>query len=166
MDEETPKSFFLSFNNHPALQKVKLTAFGSSTAKLGALKINQLEEVDITNVDFTVNDWKVFTTNNPNIKSLIIFHTPLNTEGLEQIVNNLIHLEEIEITYEEDFQFQYADLKLILEKCKHMKRIYGVLKEEPEHYLEIFKEFAEKLKTIKCWFQNAGNSDINIVNLL
>ena len=115
-----------------------------------AVKMNQLEEVSVAHTyNFNSDDWQIFTTNSPNIKSLTIDDTALNTEGLEHIVSNLKHLEEFIIEGRlYDSKFRYVDLRLILENCKNIKCIDVMLNEKPGHD-QIFEEFAEKLKTIK-----------------
>ena len=145
------ESWSLSLNNHPALKKVKLT-INTSTFVLQNFKIKQLEEVHFhCRGQFTTNDWEIFTINNPNIKSLTIDDTPLNTEGLKHIVSNLKHLEEFTIKYNNvfgDSKMLYGHLRLILENCNNIKKLDIVLNEKPGHD-PLFEDFAEKLKAIK-----------------
>ena len=96
---------------------------------------------------FSSDDWKLFTTNNPNIKSLT-FHGPvLYYESLKYIVTNLVNLEELEFDHLGFPFFSYAGLRLILENCRNIKKIDVVLNEEPGNH-DIFEEFAEKIKNI------------------
>ena len=145
------ENWSLSLNDHPTLKKVKLTV-STSTFVPRNFKIKQLEEVHFhCRGQFTTNDWEIFTINNPNIKSLTIDDTPLNTEGLEHIVNNLRNLEEFTIKYNIVFggsKMLYGHLRLILENCKNIKKLDMVLNEEPGHD-PLFDDFAEKLKAIK-----------------
>ena len=143
------ENWSLSLNDHPTLKKVKLTV-STSTFVPRNFKIKQLEEVHFhCRGQFTTNDWEIFTINNPNIKSLTIDDTPLNTEGLKHIVSNLKHLEEFTTdNLSDDSKLRYVDLRLIFENCKNIKRIDVVLNEKPRHH-QFFEEFAEKLKAIK-----------------
>ena len=113
-----PEDIVVSFNDHPNLKKVKLNTCDISSDQLRAFKISQLEEVNIECFShFT--DWKLFTTNNPNIKSLTLDGVPLTPEDLKLIVSNLKHLEEFQVKRNYgDARFQHAELRLILENCK------------------------------------------------
>ena len=115
------------------------------------MKIIQLEKYVFTYLDsdFTADDWKLFTTNNPNIKSLTINGPVLYTNSLKYIVTNLVELEEFKFDQLSLTDFQYADLRLILENCRNIKIIDVTLNKRPENHSEVLEEFAEKLKTIK-----------------
>ena len=148
-EEEIPEGWFLSFDDHPTLTKVKVHYYASRN-EMCALKIKQLEGLYIHYPDdFTADDWNLFTTNNPNIKSLNILEPKFSTESLKYIVTNLGKLEELEFDREDCPMFQYTDLRLILENCRNIKVIDMVLHKKPEMHFEFLEEFAEKLKTIK-----------------
>ena len=161
--EEIPEGWFLSFDDHPALKKVKIDAWGNKRNELRALKIKQLEEYLFFYLDseFTCDDWKLFTTNNPNIKSLTTDGPKLNTESLKYIVTNLVELEEYKHIY---FQFlEHADLRLILKNCRNIKKIDVVLIEESGiHY--ILEEFAEELKNIKLNVKFVNKYSLRLFN--
>ena len=145
---DIPFDFNISFNDHPTLAKVKLLAVDN---KLRIMKINQLEEVSIQRCKFIL-DWQMFTSNNPNIKSLTynsIDSDDLSPEVLKIIVRNLRHLEEIKI--EGGFEFDVKDLKMIVEKSQNIKRVEIPMRkmEVAKHHFEFSDEFTEKLKRIE-----------------
>ena len=155
---QVPEGWNLSFNDHPTLKKVKLTAYKNAASEMRALKIKQLEEVVFCGTKyFNANDWKIFTANNPNIKSLTIKTVPLTTEGLLFIVSNLIHLEELQIKYNpKNGKVTKDDLRLILTNCKNIKKVDVVLDEDPLEPLALLEEFAEKLKNIEFKYKYAS----------
>ena len=164
---EVPAEWTLSFNDHPSLKIVSLDTFANSSSDLRAIKISQLEDARIAHIqDFTANDWKVFTTNNPNITSLTIHSTPLTTEGLNHIVSNLSNLEKISILADDDndAKFEYADIKLILENCTSISKINMGLYVK-RGFDEIFEEFGDKLRTIGFYNKYGSGSDADEVML-
>ena len=154
-EEEEPEGWFLSFDDHPTLTNVIVNAYGNGNNELCPLKIKQLKKYVFINTeyDFASVDWNLFTTNNPNIKSLTIEGYELNTEDLKYIVTNLVELEEFTLNDSGHTDFQYADLRLILESCRNIKIIDVTINEKQEYHSEFLEEFAEKLKTIKLNIQ-------------
>ena len=103
--------------------------------------MKQLKELYVELLGEIVDDdWKIFTNNNPNIKSLTSNYA-LSTESLVFLVSNLVHLEDLKISNSfDDSMLVSTDLRLFLENCKN------------------FKNIEEKLKTIKFQYEAAGIS--------